>query len=381
MLKDRIYYFDYLRFFAATAVILSHVADEFVYYPWQITEMTNLVSAFNIGNFFDSIARFAVHIFFFISGALLLNNNINFKLKKAFLRLFLALVFYSTFYPIVIRYLQDNNIDVNIQELKTTIQMTTFTNFSEFFSNTVVWFLKMPIVFHLWFLYRMLSNYLAVPFLRVITAMPDEKKRKQIIEYSLVLWFLLAICLPTSTYFFPDFWIRVKADFMPAYLGPMLLGYYLHTYPIKINKFLLVIMWVVSNFLMMLGIHIENLIKPTITTGKHFNVWSYNNEHLFVVLNAVSIFLMAKYCLNRKGLFYDYFIEPFSRTSFQTYLIHILVLSFVFDLWPSHDYFFANPWFTIPITTITTLFISYLYALMVDYLFKVPKIIFKKGNI
>ena len=90
----RIVFFDYLKVFAALAVIIIHVTYQNYFsvgvntYEWQTM------------NFFNSISRWGIMIFIMISGALFLNRDISIKklYSKYILRLVIVFIVWSIFY-------------------------------------------------------------------------------------------------------------------------------------------------------------------------------------------------------------------------------------------------------------------------------------------
>ncbi|MEI3529907.1 MAG: acyltransferase family protein [Bacilli bacterium] len=79
MKKGHKYYLDLdvLRILASIAVVLVHVASQKWY---TVTDL----KTFTVFNFFDCIGRFAVPIFFMISGVLFLDKNRQFDFKTFF---------------------------------------------------------------------------------------------------------------------------------------------------------------------------------------------------------------------------------------------------------------------------------------------------------
>lgn len=93
MKKQRIFYFDYLRIFAALVVVMLHTAAS----QYSLTGIYHYSACF-----WDGIARWGVPIFVMISGALFLEPTktitINNIFKKYIFRIAILFVVWSLFY-------------------------------------------------------------------------------------------------------------------------------------------------------------------------------------------------------------------------------------------------------------------------------------------
>ena len=97
-MKQRIFYFDLLRVFAAICVIVIHVAG-----PYQVGTSPESVD-FIISNIFNSITHASVPLFVMISGSFMLDEKrqISTKqfLKKYVLNIAILLVVWSSLYTL-----------------------------------------------------------------------------------------------------------------------------------------------------------------------------------------------------------------------------------------------------------------------------------------
>lgn len=153
---------DALRVAACFLVVLLHVSSEsFVKYS----------AAWSASNWYESLSRACVPIFFMISGANLLRKSepLGMFLSKRVLRVIPPLVFWSTFY---LWWLSFNNVHTG---------------------NWIRAIVAGPTMFHLWFFYVIFGIYLVVPAMRRFyqNASPSERL------WLLAVWFLTASLYPT----------------------------------------------------------------------------------------------------------------------------------------------------------------------------------------
>ena len=169
--------------------------------------------------FWDSLARFAVPVFFMCTGALMLPpaRRLDAKTvwKKYFLRVLIILLFWSWAYYmlvvagqyILIRWTEEN-----------------------FLINSIVHTLKFDHYFHLYYLQILLLLYALLPVLRVFTRAATEREMR----YALAVWAVLGIAAPLLRYYPPLEWlggITTQYDINMAWsaMGYALLGHYLNT--------------------------------------------------------------------------------------------------------------------------------------------------------
>ena len=131
---------DTVRVFATFAVILLHVSAPILY---KYGEVPNTI--WNIGNFYDSIVRSSVPLFFMISGALLLRIDYSLFdfLKKRFVRIIPPFIFWSLVYIIVDTFILGDQA------------YSIFEIFKLIAVNLII-----GSKFHLWFIYTLLGIYL-----------------------------------------------------------------------------------------------------------------------------------------------------------------------------------------------------------------------------
>ncbi|MCM1143578.1 MAG: acyltransferase family protein [Lachnoclostridium sp.] len=93
---DRTVYFDYLRVFAAFAMMIVHISAQ----NWYVADVNSF--EWQMFNFFDSIVRWGVPVFVMISGSLFLSRDIPQKkiFSKYVLRMATSFMVWSFIYTL-----------------------------------------------------------------------------------------------------------------------------------------------------------------------------------------------------------------------------------------------------------------------------------------
>lgn len=166
MIMKRIEYLDYLRAFAAFAVVLLHVSAV------GFRQSSPYTPEWHAFNFYDSISRWGVPIFVMISGALFLNPDKEFNIKKLYkkniVRIITSFFFWSTFYALTVSILIKHNTSI------------------VYIGGRIICGES-----HLWFLYMILGIYVCIPLLRPITF------NKLLVNYFLIIAFITTFIMPS----------------------------------------------------------------------------------------------------------------------------------------------------------------------------------------
>jgi len=325
--NEKLYWIDSLRVLAIFSVIVLHVSA-------PILGKYGSISNFDwwIGNIYDSSVRFCIPIFLMISGALILSKtyeSIGEYLKKRVMRILLPFLFWSMIYI-----LKDIFHQVSGGEHKTIIEFLKFA-----FSR-----LRDGASYHLWYIYMIIGLYLFFP----IIGKWINKSNKYEIKYFIIIWLLsILVQAPFINKIFPN----INLIYFSGYIGFPILGFYLYknTFTNSDRNFLIF-------FLIMTGILIT--IFGTFITTKHegvFDATFYSYLTLNVILASTGIFLLFKNFIKFRTKTTS-IILFFSKYSYGTYLIHILILSALSTF--GFSYSFINPIIGIPITSILCLIIS-----------------------
>ena len=177
---------DVLKLLACVGVIVIHISGNGLdLFP--IGSFSYLSSAF-----WDSLARFAVPVFFMCTGALMLPPERSLTAgtvwKKYFLRVLIILLFWSwAYYMLVVagQYLLIYWAEEN------------------FFLNSITHTLRFDHFFHLYYLQILLLLYALLPVLRVFARAAGEKEMR----YALGAWAVLGLAFPLLRQYPPLEWL------------------------------------------------------------------------------------------------------------------------------------------------------------------------------
>lgn len=338
--SNKLLYADYMRVIATMAMILLHGAGDLLY---DFTDKDMYNTAWWTGNIIDSGVRWCVPVFVMLSGSLLLSPSkeeaIGDFLQKRMLRVAIPFLFWAAVYLAYDYrgYIRDGKLP--------------------WWPDIWYQFLFKDVYFHLWFVPMILGLYFLVPTFRVFL-----KAAKRIdIEYFLMFWFYVSIIQVNFGQFF-----LVKYIGWLAYIGYLVMGYYLRTYDIK-NKKLLYWTGIVSYLITVIG---------TWYTSLYFHGFTNDNAVLYMYLSPNVIFMgcalfvyLRNYdwqsFINRYPNF-NRFIQWFAGLSFGVYLVHALLLDvfkngYLFDITISSTKFFnipGHPIWCVPMYVIITTSLS-----------------------
>lgn len=213
MNNGRRVYIDILRVTAALFVIVIHVTSI------GITDMDVGTTAWKLSNCGNSISRWAVPIFYMISGMMFLNPqkeiSLNRLFKKKVSRIILCICIWGLFYSLLDQYVYGT----------ISYKSILIAFYGILTGNTG---------YHLWFLYSILMLYVAVPALRIIT---KNSSRRQL-EYILGIWFLIFICFGHINSIASELLgisqlLPYESYPITGYAGYFMLGDYLNRFPLK----------------------------------------------------------------------------------------------------------------------------------------------------
>ena len=308
--KKWVSYFDFLRVLAAIAVILIHVSCK----GWVKDQIGSL--GWWGATFWDGASRWAVPIFVMISGALMLNPEKKFSIKKLYskniLRMAIIFAVWSILYILFNNFVLKNDFIGFVDVIKS------------FFRG----------YYHMWFIYMLIGLYIITPVLRVIT-------RKQVVmEYFLIVGILLSIILPGIKSLCDGYLLveenrivglvssaigsiigSLEFKFAAGYVLYYVLGYLLSK--IEISKTIRCICYVFG---------ICGLILTVIYTGR-VSILSQQLSGIFesstpwVLAQAVALFIFARYHCERIGR--NRIIKTISFLSLGIYLIHAGVIEYL----------------------------------------------------
>ncbi len=300
--KFKRHYADYIRSFAAIAVITIHSTGS--YLP-QFNPDNNMDIHWWTGNVYCSLLRWATPFFIMLSGCFLLDPNRKPEstgefLYKRILRVLVPFAFWSVVY---ISYQYRESFISGNSGLPGIAEVL----YKIFFED---------VYYHLWFVPMIVSLYLLTPTFRIFI----QHAHRRDIEYFLVT----AFGITAIQHFLPGFFIVEYIGWL-GYIGFYVLGYYLATYrfPQPMRKILYAVALLMP-FFTAIGTWLLSVQK-----GAHDQtLYIYFSPN--VVLMAVAFFSFLRWydwsSFADRFPRFDRWIHHFAALSFGVYFIHALIL-------------------------------------------------------
>ncbi len=301
----RIVSFDILRILSAISVVMIHVAMTFI--------MKNPLgsAAFRIGCFFSALSRYAVPVFFMISGALMLNQDKPREPKSILLRalqMYLLFWIWSVFYSLV------NNIAFPLLG-HGKLSLDRFI--SDSFSGH----------YHMWFLFTIIGLYIITPFLRLVIRRENKKYIDSYLLVALGVEFIWPVCAFCIKRLAPGWRIinfhinEIDLFVFSEYLTYFILGWYLNNFQFSDKKkkliYILGGVGLAATFLCGAFLNTEEI--------KAYDFF-FSPGALGVLLFSVAVFVFVKDFPFRRT---PGFVTGLSGLTFGVYMIHVFVLEIV----------------------------------------------------
>ena len=272
-----------------------------------------------------------IGLFFMISGALLLGNNMNTSafLKKRFTKIVFPTIFWTFFYMTINHISHPYNLSDGIKKI-----------------------LSIPFTAQghgvLWFMYTLAGLYLVTPILSKWLRTATRKE----VEFYLFLWGISLLYPYLSQLFFIDKSPTGILYYFTGYVGYFLLGYYMNTY----SEIRIIQVVIAAVFALMI---------PVILYGSVIE-FDFYSVLWYLSLPVASMAFVWFYLINRSSNNTMKWISEFSRLSFGIYLVHIFVMRDV--LWKIGLIISLPGLLQIPIIAIVTFGISFLVVKVLTYL-------------
>lgn len=294
----RRYYIDILRILACFMVVFNHFDLGFYAFhnKQQGTVSYWLLLAFSV------FCKFAVPLFFMISGALLLKKDepISVLYKKRILKIVVVLLVTSLLYFFFEKYVI-NNTDVGLSKI--------YTEETEY---------------HLWYLYSYIAFLISLPFLRSIAK--DLTRNKIIylaVVYTTVRYFipLVELLLFDNNYkmngYVSSVFICTDIFFLP------LAGYYIENkLDRKLSKNQLLAVWGANILAIIFAMYATNLVN-TVPDAEVNQAYI----SLFSSINAIAIYLNVKNIdFNKTSKRLKKIVLHLSSCTFGIYLVHLFFM-------------------------------------------------------
>lgn len=299
---ERKYHIDILRILACFAVIVNHFTPGFA--AFNSENIARGGAAYWLLAFLSESCKFAVPLFFMISGALLLKKEepIKVLLKKRVLRIVISLLVFSVIYVFFNRHVLGIN-----------------RSFSDIYSSEAM--------YHLWYLYAYIAFLLCLPILRDVARQINREK----MIYCTTIFFIFFCIIPVVELLLFNNRIHLNSYLYgmficsTSFFAP-LLGYYIE-HKLNIDKIKSCHLWFVVGINLLMSIIAMYCMSLTNTNGETLNE---SQIATFSTIHAASIFVIAKVLLRKyqpkklKAL-----LLSVSSCTFGIYLIHLFPMWYV----------------------------------------------------
>lgn len=332
-MRNNLLWIDNLRVISIIFVVLLHVSS------YGVVNFDVHLDDWMISNIFDSISRWAVPVFFMISGFLLLDINKDDTLsefyKKRVFKIVLPLIIWTIFFMI-------------FQFIKLMYKDMSFN----FYDNVIYPLYLGEPYYHLWFIYTIIVLYLITPFVKYFL---NKSKVKHVFSITIIL-LLLSILYNLQNYT-KSFFLIESLKYLPYFL----LGYLYRFVPEKKSLFYLAcLFFLVSLFVTIYFtyiLHIENF---------DFKLYFYTYLSITTVPMSISIFYIFLYIKP------NFIKEKYSKLVLGVYLVHPIFIDFLFLI--KLDIGILAAYISIPIFTLVILLFSSLFVVFVNKISFLKKI-------
>lgn len=328
--KKRVEYFDVLRTIACIAVVIIHISGEYLKYN------ANTLN-FWVGNVFDSIVRLAVPVFVMISGALMLDEEYEFTIKKLKKHIIKMLIFFSVWscgYAVIYEIINPimSHDDISAKRIISALLRGHY---------------------HLWFVYMIIGLYLILPILRLFIKKCNKKYIEYFLLLSLIFTFLLPQIAAVGMYYNPFFKVlhevlnTLNLRFVGGYTAYFVLGWYLNNFELK-NKSTVYFFGIVGLVITIGGTYI-------FTLSFNENSIFYNNLYVNVLAQAVALFVLVKSAVKPHAK--EKKISKFiAKHSLGIYAIHAFLVSVLYKVFEKIG--ISNALIVIPVSFVAVFGIS-----------------------
>ena len=307
--ERRIVYLDILRVLSIISVITIHTVAV------KIQDMSSLGGpGWWWANVLNGITRWAVPVFFMISGILMLNDSrlddISSFIKLRLLKIGVPFLVWSVIYSIV----------------KETYILGNSICFPDILGTICINILLDKSYYHLWFVYDIFIIYLISPFLRKIVINSTQKE----LRYWLGLWFAATVLYTSIQQFImfiggeKYFYIHIlNIPFVFGLIGYYILGYYLHRYDLsKKRRIVIYVGAIFSVFLTIWGTYAISASKRVL------NESLYSHFAITTVTISTAVMLFIKNIQWEKFLTesFQQLLKTLSNSAFGIYLIHMILI-------------------------------------------------------
>lgn len=290
-MNKRITYVDYLRVFAAFAVVVLHVSSQ----KWHDTDVTT--GTWAVFNFFDAISRWCVPVFVMITGKLVLGRkkSVGYLYSKYVMRAGFAFLFWWVIYALF----ASGSVMERLMSIKDQ--------------------------HHVWFIPMIIGLYMVTPFLDRIVE--DRKLTRYFLILSFVFGFVLpelytigsdfggpkVVSLVNAAYVFIS---MVEVRLVLGYSFFYVLGYYLEEVDLEKHSNWIYVVGALS-FFTTVALTLEASRKSLMPSGNYYNNFTVN-----VMFEALAVYVWFK---NREFK-ENAVVTSLSKLTLGVYLLHPIIL-------------------------------------------------------
>lgn len=341
---NRIVKYDILRIVASFSIVLLHVSASY----WSVVDVHS--REFLVMTVYNSLTRFAVPVFFMLSGLFLASpDRANKGIGKRVLKLVLLFYVWSAFYAFQ---------GVAVDALRGEFLQSAWKAAAERFIFGHV---------HMWFLQMLCGFYILIPIARQLCA------KKETVQYYVILWAVFRYLVPCLTTVFHLDTIQARIDslgmdILVGNFGYFLLGYYLNVTDIKKKvRWILYAMGIGA-----VGLTIFLTIRDCRVSGTYVEKW-FSPASLNILVMSAAVFVCFKY-----GRIFDKVKRPevwakVSGYTFFVYMFHMFVIEKLNLIGITTVSFPAVV--SIPVLTVVTFIVSLLGAFVADHIPGIRKIV------
>ncbi len=341
---ERVVKYDILRIVASFSIVLLHVSASY----WSVVDIYG--SEFQVMTIYNSLTRFAVPVFFMLSGVFLAApQRENDAVVKRVLKIVILFYIWSAFYAF-----QGVAVDILKDDFSQEVWRASIERF--IFGHV-----------HMWFLQMLCGFYILIPIARQICA------KKEAVRYYVLLWILFRYLIPCLTSIFQLDTVQARIDslgldILVGNFGYFLLGYYLNMIDIKKQmRWIVYILGIVSVFMTAI-LTVWDCRK----TGTYVETW-FSPASINVLLMSIAVFTVFKYSIVFEKGRKPYMWKKLANYTFFVYMFHMFIIEKLNLIGITTVSYPAI--ISIPVLTIFIFLVSLLGAFIVDHVKVLRKIL------
>lgn len=331
-MNKRVVEYDLIRVVAAIMVVVLHVSV----HKWYTTPVDSW--EWHVMNFYDSLTRSAVPLFFMVSGVVFLSRDeisIERLWKHNILHLVWIYVLWSALYAV-------DHLGI----YKLTLE--------GFFARTL------RSADHLWFIPSLVGVYILLPMILGAIKYKDGKYEKYFIAIFILFGVMKATlnALPWTSDEVRTIIGKVNVEWT-SYIGYYILGHYLAKCDTKKYKRMCLVVFTIT-------VSVATIVGGwwAASQGEPSGIL-YGYTTLPVFVEAVCLFVFLKECKIRSGSVAEKVVTELASSTLMIYLFHVFVYKHL-DIWFGIHPMSFNTWLSIPVIS----FVSVAVCVGVWYIVK-----------